>query len=413
MSWHDKVGAGQGRFRGVPFWLQSDDLAGGRRVVRHQYPQKDEGRVEDMGRAMREWSFEAVVLGPDYLDQRDALLDALEATGPGELEHPYWGVLQVQVETFRLRQSSRAGGSATFSVTVLPAEEQQSPRVELDSAQAVADAEADSQAALAEDFAEEFDVEDDSLLESLALDDVTGVLDGISQGIRGLGGMTGVGELLRQGQQLKNSVLKLVRAPALLASSLLGQLDGLKALASPGDLFGVYRSLFARLGRSGGGHVRPKAERNRQALHRLVRQAALTGQASAVSAALTEALKPGPAGVNGPLVLEARQDVERLERELAASLEAAAVEDADAGWTASWRSLRTLRLALMTDLQQRGTRLPGAAGLVLPQTVPALVLAYREAGDAQLWQQLVRRNGVRHPSFLPSGVELEVIRGDR
>ncbi|ATG74325.1 hypothetical protein AN401_11755 [Zobellella denitrificans] len=413
MSWHEKVGAGQGRFRGVPFWLQSDDLEGGRRVVRHQYPHKDDGRTEDLGRAMRQWSFEAVVLGPDYLEQRDALLEALEAAGPGELEHPYWGMLQVQVDQFRLRQSSRAGGSATFSITVLPAEAQPAPKVETDGNQVVAEAGAASHEAMAADFADDFDVEGDVALEGLAMDDVTQVLDSLSQGIRSLGGVAGVGELLRQGGRLKNSVLALVRAPADLAGGLLGQLDGLKALARPADLFGVYRSLFARLGGGGGHHVRPRAEHNRQALHRLVRQAALAGQAEAASNALVEALRPGRAESEAVLVLEARQDVERLERELAATLESAAMDSADAGWIRSWRSLRALRLALVTDLQQRGTRLPGAASLTLPQTMPALVLAYREGGDARLWQQLVRRNGVRHPSFLPSGVVLEVIRGGR
>ncbi|MFB9087676.1 DNA circularization N-terminal domain-containing protein [Erwinia tracheiphila] len=94
-SWRGRLADGKGSFRGVPFRMIEDTtLTGGRRIVRHEYPLRDEGLTEDMGRALRQYAFTAVVVGDDYFDQRDALINALEAGDVGELVHPNWGTLK-------------------------------------------------------------------------------------------------------------------------------------------------------------------------------------------------------------------------------------------------------------------------------------------------------------------------------
>ena len=66
-------------------------MAGGRKTVTFEYPQQDIPFVEDLGRRGRRYRMEGVVIGDDYLAQRDTLITALEAAGAATLVHPYLG----------------------------------------------------------------------------------------------------------------------------------------------------------------------------------------------------------------------------------------------------------------------------------------------------------------------------------
>lgn len=92
-------------FRGVTFFVEASDISAGRRVVTHQYPQRDEPFTEDLGRAARVFSLSAFVLGDDCIEQAQALRDAIEQPGPGTLVHPEFGELQV---------IAQPGGSLSF-----------------------------------------------------------------------------------------------------------------------------------------------------------------------------------------------------------------------------------------------------------------------------------------------------------
>ena len=82
-------------FRGVPFWLDTDSVNVGRRTQLHEFPQRDQPFVEDLGRRTRQYKFSGFVVGDDCLSQRDRLLTALDTPGPGELVHPWFGRMTV------------------------------------------------------------------------------------------------------------------------------------------------------------------------------------------------------------------------------------------------------------------------------------------------------------------------------
>lgn len=115
-DWRPKQGAA--RFRGVPFFVESGERTGGRQTAIHEFPFSEEAAfTEDMGLKGREFTVEGYVLGTEYEAARDALLSALESDqGPGELVHPYFGTRRVSVITFRLSQKRAEGGLATFSI---------------------------------------------------------------------------------------------------------------------------------------------------------------------------------------------------------------------------------------------------------------------------------------------------------
>ena len=64
-------------FRGVPFdAFEEHSEAGGRRLVRHEFPLRDTPYAEDMGRKAGQWQVEAFVLRnrwADYEAARDRL----------------------------------------------------------------------------------------------------------------------------------------------------------------------------------------------------------------------------------------------------------------------------------------------------------------------------------------------------
>lgn len=104
-------------FRGVPFKVKASERTGGRRVVRHTFPFRDDPFVEDLGRKERAFKVEGYVLGDSYLAKRDALLAALEdQEGPGELVHPYYGVKRAICEDLTVQEVQENGGIAVFSM---------------------------------------------------------------------------------------------------------------------------------------------------------------------------------------------------------------------------------------------------------------------------------------------------------
>jgi prophage DNA circulation protein len=118
-DWRDNFR--QGKFRGIEFFTNSHEFSSGRRKQDHEFPQRDEGKSEDLGKRTPGFSLDMYVLGDDYFTKRDELLAALEQEGPGELIHPYLGRKVVQVGNFSLRESVGEGRIARFSVEFVEA----------------------------------------------------------------------------------------------------------------------------------------------------------------------------------------------------------------------------------------------------------------------------------------------------
>lgn len=107
----------QGSFRGATFVTQQRERVGGRRIALFELPFRDTPVGEDLGRRAREATIDCFVHGADYMDARDALVNALEAFGPGTFVDPWTGEqLQVMCEDFRWSESTDEGGMARFTI---------------------------------------------------------------------------------------------------------------------------------------------------------------------------------------------------------------------------------------------------------------------------------------------------------
>jgi len=115
MAWLDNYR--QAKFRGISFFVPSSETAGGRRGAIFEFPKRDTPFIEDMGRKARKFSIDAIIVGDDYMQIRNDLIQALEKKGSGKLVHPYLGTLDVFCTDYSFRETSNEGRMVSFTIS--------------------------------------------------------------------------------------------------------------------------------------------------------------------------------------------------------------------------------------------------------------------------------------------------------
>lgn len=401
MSWRDEYQAGS--FRGAGFRTQSHELSGGRRLATFEMPGRDEPVVEDLGRRAREFALEFHVVGNEYRPARDKLIEALEAEGPGLLVHPWHGQMMVVVLDYRSTESTEDGGICYFSVTFGEA------GIDVVSPVAVASgelgaAEADRQiAAIPAKMTAKFSIENAAgFVETSAAQLVSGMAT-VSQIAAGLQG--GIGPALRAFEAglalLPANMSSLLRAPLSLGLSIVGLVSSVSVLSTSSRR--KISALTLMLDWEPGTPSFPEVTRNR------VREGENT-------AALLGAFRVATAAELARTVSSTRftsyDDAVAVRDGLTVRFDALALRSADAGDDDSAASFDALRRAVTRDIAVRGANLARVYGFTMPQTEPALALANRVYGAGGIEARaadIVSRNGVLHPGFLPGGQTLQLL----
>jgi prophage DNA circulation protein len=384
VSWRKQV-AEPARFRGAAFFIESVERGGGRRGVTHEFPARDDPFFEDLGRGAREFPVEGYVAGDDYLAARDALLTALEAAGPGELFHPYYGVRRVAVTGFRVRESAEDGGVARFSMEFVETPDALTQPAAVTDARAVVvatlarvDTAVDAEFLAAYDPGVYMDGPEDLLVTALSA--VERVVKDAALGVQALADVRG-----RLADVLANLV-ELVNTPA----RLLADLRGLVLVAPPGIL-GVYHFDPGEPPVADTGNQQVERA-NFDVLDTLLRRLALLR------------------------AVELTIDAEYTSYEEAVDARDALLGPLDEQAESAGEDLYPLLVDLRADLVRA---VPGADG-DLPRlvaytpavTVPSLVLAHQLYGDVDSELDLVARNRVAVPGFVSAGAGLEVLSRD-
>jgi prophage DNA circulation protein len=390
MSWREKMGPAT--FRGVAFFVETAERSGGRRTVRHEYPFRDEPFLEDTGRKARTFPVEGYVVGAEYLDARDALLDALETEGPGELVHPYYGTLRVIAADFRVQESRDRGGMARFSIEFAetPSEPAQ-PTAVPDAAAQVRTSAAAAREAVGVEFLATYSP-------GVLLDSVAGALRAVTSKInQGSAALAQSGQqvaaLKRQADLFEASIASLVTAPGDLLAEVLGLFDTLSPAPEAGAagaraLLAVYH---AELGERPPSTTATRAQEqaNFDAVARLNQRAA------AVRAA--------------ELVLERTfdtyEDALAVRNEIADLLD----EQTETVEDSAYAALVQLRADLVKAVPGEGSDLARLLTHTPVTTMPSLVLAHRLYGDVTREAEVIARNRVQHPGFVLGGRALKVL----
>lgn len=98
MAWKDSLL--DASFRGVRFEVMNVTRAGQRAIAVNEYPYRAGADLDDLNLRARRVKLKAVVYGDDYEEQLQALIEALEAPGVGELTHPVHGGMMVLAESW-------------------------------------------------------------------------------------------------------------------------------------------------------------------------------------------------------------------------------------------------------------------------------------------------------------------------
>lgn len=357
MSWRDQLAQAKAKFRGVEFYVDRHDIDSARRVVVHEYPGSDQPDTEDMGARAKLFDLDAYVLGDDYMTQRDALEAALDKAGSGELVHPYRGHIQVVVLGFRLTESTREGGMARFSIRFVRASETEI-RVEIDTQQVVTD----TSAVARERTGNTFTVDWAQVVRRDAINAVNAAFAPLEN-------------LIGAAEDWRDTLQVIINQPAAIAARLQADLARVANLAD-------FRRLWA--------YYDDTSEASRSLSLQL--------QASAAIAACAWSATTTWPSYNEAIAVR---------DELLAQLDLISQRADDALYVA----LQDLRVATAADISKRSADLARITRYTPREVLPALVLAHRLYGSADVEArsaELVARNGITHPGFVPVR-ELEVL----
>lgn len=377
----------QASFRGAKFEVDDVEASGGRRLVKHEYPLRDEPYAEDMGRKAREYSVRAYIVqgrSYSYFDARKDMLKALEGSGPGTLIHPWHGEVKVCVDRYSMRESMEHGGLIEVSITFAEAGSLKQPAATADTAYGTNKAATSVRDALKKEFMDKFGPAAKEL--------------------------AAVAETLQTGAAL---VMEYMGLPQALMAE--GLAYAMALIATPSALFGALTGLFGELAGSGGASVDADSSY------------AFSSAPSRSVAPIDELLTTNPV-IDTPSTIALRTTLAGIAvTELAAasaykdfitSDDALAERDttlagidviAPAVSDPVYSSLAELRRAVAVDLTTRGGQLPSLRTITLPTTMPALVASYNIYGDADRADEIISRNRVRHPGRVPGQTPLEVL----
>jgi prophage DNA circulation protein len=375
-------------FRGVPFLVDSGERSGGRRTVVHEFPLRDDPFVEDLGRRARSFRVDGYVIGDDYLDERDALLAALEdVAGPGELVHPNYGVKRAICASVGVRESRSEGGMASFAIEFQEAPAQGiAPVVQPDPAGVVAAAADAALAATETEFLASYDpvglpafalVSASTALTSLA----AGLGKALAPAVRATQELAALDGQIRR---LTAQASSLVRTPADVLGAFRETITGLvdTALDAPGA---VLASLVEAYG-SDTGPAPPASTPTRA--RELANLSALVGALRRIVAL--------EAGRLAPLVpYESIEEAVATRDQVAAILEEQAATAGDTAYPA----LVDLRSQLLISIPGTNT-FARVATVTRRVAIPSLLLSYQLYGSVAKEPDIVARNGIRHPGFV-------------
>lgn len=407
-------------FRGVAFRVDSDDLQVGRRTVLHEYPGRDTPSVEDMGRETREYAISAYLIGPDFIAERDRLIEALEQAGPGELVSPWYGRMNVVVMgKQRISHSKADGGMCVVSFTFVESGEDEWPTSTPTGSSLLAGRSTSLLDRAQSAFASAFGL--DGLPEWMSMATVehaSNLLGDVADMLGSTDGKMSAAMRLMQGDlgvlmpppstawvfsRRLADVLDAGKGSSTTASSLLS-LSNRTAAAS--------QTQSARpIG------VWPTSAQDKQQADRLVNNVSELVRVNLIaSSAQAVALMPPPsqptstparAPALDSVVVETpskavdmptHDELEDARQTIIAAIDKESERTTDDG---VYQALRDLRRELVSTLRQQQQHSSKLVTRTPSDTVPALVLAAEWYDDASRADELIAKNNLSHPGFVP------------
>jgi len=395
MGWKENLRPAS--FRGVAFFVNASQFTTGRRVVSHEFPNRDTPYPEDLGKVGGVWRVEGHILGDDYFATKKSLREAVEKFGSGELIHPYYGTLFVQCGACSFDEDTSEGGYAKVSFQFYEGGDDRYPRavgeklVDLDNknlkALNASKSAFDSIYSVAKAPA---------FVADTARKAVGKVADLYTDASKGPVAIAeGAADLAYSIRNLKAEVNDLITAPDRLSQRLLDSFALLEsALSLPEGKLQAYAKFFSFQG----GVLpliattvnRKREKSNSDEFDNFVRRVS-------VANAVVQAAQVSYASSDEAL---------RARDQLDAQIEDIILNSEDDEVFAAFEDLKAALAELLPDTD---ANLPSIETFELQYTLPSLLVVYDlfEREDAE--GDLIARNGIQNPAFIPGGSVLEVL----
>lgn len=418
MSWMDRYRTAS--FRGVEFKVEGHTADRGRRIVTHEFPDRDEPYSEDLGRRAGEYRIDGYLIGADYDLERDRLVGACLERGAAELVHPYLGSIEVLCIDVSVSESSQEKRICRVSMLFVDAGVPKFPSADADAVRSVTASAGGLIDAARGGFVQQFLT---GGLPSfvgeaaqLAVGGLAGLLDRLP--INPLAGAQAVAAFFARVDGLRAQAIALVASPARLGAEIAGILTAVRPVygdRAPAVLAAVRNAYPApQAPPVGATPARAQEYANAAAIASLVRQVALAEQASAAvvqaeqsAAAVAAAAQRGDGAAAAGAVFQTREDAIAVREEITEAID---VEmEVPSTTDESFVALTDLRAKVVNGIPAPEFRLPRVAVITPPATTPSLVLAHRLYENAGRGGEIASRNSARHPGFLTGGQPLEVI----
>jgi prophage DNA circulation protein len=404
MAWRDSLRPA--KLGNASFFVESSDATIGRNTQVHEYPLRDVPFVEDLGRKARRVTFEAYVIGADYMTARDALIAEIEAPGSKTLVHPYLGELKVTVvDVTGPKESTREGGLARFSIAVVETGEQQFPRATVNTAKNVTEKAANSSELIQTSFVRKFNPTSSP---TFILDDAVAQVESIVATIklavsRVASNPDSLAVFLAGVDALSGDAASLVSDPVKLAARIVSLVNEIASLgATPEYSYAAARGLFHY-----GSDLAfiPLTTSNRiiQAQNQ-----------AAVRSLVRHAVAIVACSVSASIQFKSEQDALITRDELIQTIDEQLeqVDDFELDFPISdeeYFALVDVRTAMVNDLESRGARLAQLVPMTLIESTSAIVVAYDRYSDVYRDQEIIDRNLISDPLFMPSGRTIQVL----
>lgn len=405
-----------GSFRGVPFHVvPAYENQFGIRGVTHEFINRDKPYREELGKQAEGFTVEVIIGGPDYMDVRDKLKEALLKGGPGKLVHPYLGELTVKVlDNCSLVETTAEGGLARFSLKFVESGEETYPASTVDHSRQASDQATTVLSAAGQVFQEVYTIRGPEYLATTFLEDVRAAANLARRSVRAVAATVGLDAVL----EVIDTAATLTAAGIRTAASVVSQVQGVAAavasISSPADALAAFRAVneLAQFGEVliSGHPVSRLAEEwieiplttatraiqaaNRTALSGLVRVAA-------VAEAARTALNLAPAGYRQ--AVELRDGVNNL---IVGEMKAAG----DAAQDDLYQALWDLQQATVPPLTELAVNLPKLTTYpVPPGGRSAVLVAFDLYGDLDRADEILLRNGLAGGDLIQGDTVLEVL----
>lgn len=389
MTWRDRVV--NGSYRGIPFILNVSEDEKSRRLIVHEFPNRDKPFIEDTGLAPTYINLEVSLIGDAYLEQRDSLQNACLKAGPGKLIHPHYGELLVSCKSVKTKHVNAELGIVTLSISFILSELNIPVLANVETVSKVYTSAQDVVQSQKTFFEKAFDYA------SLPYKQAQSVLNVINKAIEDIGKARAV---IGQGPAFVQMLSNIFSAASLLVTDV-----GLLSAALI-DLI-----TFGFLTHDQDDDSTPDVLQSFKGLATLFEYTPTIGIQSSETDLVVQLVRNISIAQGGHLLSIAEftsyDEAQEMKTVLFEAIETAQLTVGldDVIFT----NLQNLLAQVEKDLATRTFKLPKVVDITLPEFTPALILSHQLYGNVDSEQEILKRNRIKDPGLIPSDVVIKVL----